>query len=138
MNKLNRRIEYSLMALKYLQQKPAEKVSAKEMADHLSVSFDVIARVLQILAQKGVLVSEHGVAGGYRLTQNLKELSLHRLAEIIEGPSQLVKCMTADSACDIQSSCNIVSPMKSLNAKMNEFYKTISVSELIEESQNVE
>jgi Rrf2 family protein len=137
MNKLNRRVEYSLMALKYLQQKSSEKVTAKEVAEQLNTSFDVIARVLQILAQKGVLTSEHGVAGGYRLSQNLKDVSLFQLVEMIEGPTQLVKCITDDNACEIQSSCNIVPPMKALNNKLNDFYKTIPISDLIEDPRHV-
>lgn len=137
MNKLNRRVEYSLMALKYFGQKSPEKVTAKEVADYLNTSFDVIARVLQILAQRGVLISEQGVSGGYRLNQDLKKLSLFELNQMIEGPSQLVKCISDDNACDIQGSCNIVPPMRALNQKLNEFYKTIPVSELIQGDTHV-
>ncbi|MFN9066290.1 MAG: Rrf2 family transcriptional regulator, partial [Bdellovibrionales bacterium] len=71
MNKLNRRVEYALMALKYFHAHPAAKLSAKELAEKLNTSFDVIARVLQVLTQKNVLISEQGVSGGYRLNHDL-------------------------------------------------------------------
>lgn len=137
MTKLNRRVEYSLMALKYLHFRSPEKVTAKEVADQLHISFDVVARVLQVLAQKGILNSEQGVAGGYRLAHSLQTLSLHQLVEIIDGPSSVVKCITETGACDNEETCNIVPPMKALNDKLSEFYKTISIQELVEEMNHV-
>lgn len=125
------------MALKYLHSRTPEKVTAKEVSDQLHISFDVVARVLQVLAQKGVLSSEQGVSGGYRLTTGLQNLTLHQLVEIIDGPSSVVKCITEVGACDIQESCNIVPPMKALNEKLNQFYKTISIQELVEEMDHV-
>lgn len=125
------------MALKYLHSRSPEKVTAKELSDHLNISFDVVARVLQILAHKGVLNSEQGVAGGYRLIQGLHDLTLHQLVEIIDGPSSVVKCITETGACDIQENCNIVPPMKALNDRLNQFFKTISIQELVEEMDHV-
>ena len=86
---------------------------------------------MQIMAQKGLLVSEQGASGGYRLNQDLKNVSLFQLVEIIEGPTALVKCITEDGSCDIESSCNIVSPIKSLNNKLNLFFKNIPLSDLL-------
>ncbi len=138
MTKLNRKIEYSLMALKYIQaRQAAAKVTAKEVADAVHAPFDVIARVMQMMAQKGLLASEHGASGGYRLSQNLKDVSLFQLVEIIEGPTALVKCISEDGGCDIQKSCNIVSPLKSLNDKLNLFFKEVSISELLEDQNHV-
>jgi Rrf2 family transcriptional regulator, nitric oxide-sensitive transcriptional repressor len=56
---------------------------------------------------------------------------LFELVEIIEGPSSLVKCISEEGACDIESSCNISSPIKSLNNKLNTFFKNIPLSELM-------
>ncbi len=132
MTKLNRKIEYSLMALKYINQRQSSsKVTAKEVSDSVHAPFEVIARVLQVMAQKGLLVSEQGAAGGYRLNQDLKNVSLFYLIEMIEGPTALVKCISEEGACDIESNCNIVSPIKTLNHKLNIFLKNIPLSELL-------
>jgi Rrf2 family nitric oxide-sensitive transcriptional repressor len=134
MTKLNRKIEYSLMALKFIQQRqPSSKVTAKEVADSVHAPFEVIARVLQVMAHKGLLHSEQGASGGYRLNQNLNDVSLFQLVEMIEGPTALVKCISEEGACDIERNCNIVSPIKSLNNKLNSFFKNIPLSELIVE-----
>lgn len=137
MMKLNKKIEYALMSLKALQNiSSAEKLSAKDIADQIHAPFDVIARVLQVLAQKNFLDVERGVQGGYRIGKNLHELSLKDLMEVIEGPITAVKCQDHQSYCEIQKNCTILSPMNRLSLKMSDFYQNIKLSELLGD-QNV-
>lgn len=132
MSRINRKVEYALMALKFMSQKiPGELTSAKEVSENLNTPFDATARVMQIMAQNSLLRSEHGANGGYQITKDLGKISLHELVEIIEGPTALVKCVLKENPCDIQSKCNIVSPITNLNQKMNEFYKNVSLKELL-------
>lgn len=134
MNKLNRKLEYSLMALKHMSQKiPGELTTAKEVADAYHTPFDASARVMQQLAQKGFLKSEQGAFGGYQIIQDLGKLTLYDLMEVVSGPIGVVKCTNKED-CDIQSTCNIVSPIQILNQKMAAFYKGISLKELLLES----
>lgn len=132
MVKLSRKLEYALISLKHLSQKPAgELTSAKEISSIYGVSFDVISRVLQALNQGGVVKSIQGVQGGYHLLKDLGDVSFFDLIEIIEGPLSLVRCIHDVDACDLIKSCNIVSPLTTLNHKVNEFYKTIKIAELV-------
>ncbi|MBX3020696.1 MAG: Rrf2 family transcriptional regulator [Bdellovibrionales bacterium] len=131
MNRLNRKVEYALMALKVMAQKRAgELTSAKEVVDQTGCPFDATARVLQQMAQKGILRSEQGAHGGYVLIRDLARVSFFELNEVILGPVALAKCLQ-DSDCDLKSRCNILSPISVLNRKMAEFYQDLSVGELL-------
>lgn len=131
MNKLNRKLEYSLMALKHMSHKtPGELTSAKEVAEAYHAPFDATARVMQLMAQKGWLRAEYGASGGYQITKDLARLSLQDLIETIEGPTKLTKCMQ-EEICESQKSCNIISPIEHLNQKLNEFYKGVTLRELL-------
>jgi Rrf2 family protein len=136
MNKINRKLEYALMALKYMSQKiPGELTSAKEVSDFFRTPFDATARVMQQMAQKsGILRAEYGASGGYQITKDLAKISIHDLVEIIEGPTALVKCLHKEIPCEIQGTCNIVSPIASLNQRLTEFYKGVSLKELLVEN----
>jgi Rrf2 family protein len=132
MNKLNRKVEYSLMALKHMSRKmPGELTSAKEVADSYQAPFDATARVMQLMAQSGILRSSPGVQGGYQITKDLSKVTLHDLMELIQGPTQIAKCLHKQEPCEIQSSCNIVSPVHALNQKLNDFYKNVTLKELL-------
>lgn len=147
MNKMNRKLEYSLIALKHMSQKmPGELTTAKEVSESYQAPFDATARVMQVMAGRGLLKSEQGATGGYQITKDLSKITLHELMETIQGPTKITKCMQHQktkstteylnqelepSLCEIQGSCNIISPIANLNSKLTEFYKSVSLRDLL-------
>ncbi len=132
MNRLNRKVEYALMALKVMSRKhQGELTSAKEVVEVTGSPFDAVARVLQLMAQKGILQSEHGAHGGYLVVRDLSRVSLFELMELILGPMGVAKCLQDENECDLRSRCNIISPVSVLNRKLADFYKQLSVGELL-------
>lgn len=132
MTRLNRKLEYALMALKVMSRKRAgELTSAKEIVEKTGGPFDATARVLQQLAQAGVLKSEQGAYGGYVLIRDLARLSFFELSEVVVGRQSLAKCLHHDDGCGLKTKCNIVSPVAVLNRRLNDFYQRLSVGELL-------
>jgi Rrf2 family protein len=132
MIKLSKKMEYALVSIKALSQKsPGNLTSAKEISSLYGAPFDVVSRVLQTLNQAGIVKSIQGVQGGYHLLKSLDDVTLHELIEVIEGPLALVKCIHDNEGCEMIKSCNIMSPVTLLNDKVNDFYKTIKISDLI-------
>lgn len=131
MFKLNRKLEYALIALKHMfHKRPGEITTAKEIAETYGCSFDTIARVLQILTQKTWLQSTHGAAGGYLLIKDLGRLSFYDLSAALLGPMRLARCLSGP--CKIKNHCNITDPVQALNQHLVEVYKDLSVLQLIE------
>ncbi|MBC7754493.1 MAG: Rrf2 family transcriptional regulator [Moraxellaceae bacterium] len=136
MNKINKKTEYALMALKYfvdqaVHESPVGLISAKDLAEKTHTPFEVIARVLQALSSRGILKAEYGVSGGYQLVKNLEDISVYELMNVLENSSELAKCLGSDSECELSSKCNIISPMTHLNSKVQNFYKSISLAEVL-------
>lgn len=136
MTKLNRKLEYALMALKLMAHKrQGELTTAKEVVEAVGCPFDATARVMQMMCQHGILKSEHGAHGGYLLVRDLAKVSIFDLMEIILGPRAAAKCL--QGACDLEASCNIMSPVTVLNRKQQEFFRGISVGELLRKPKAV-
>lgn len=132
MNRLNRKIEYALMALKHMCSKvPGELTTAKEVVTATGCPFDATARVMQLMAQKGILKSEQGSHGGYIIVRDLAKTSLYELIDMILGPMGIVKCVHAIESCYMEDSCNIKSPLIELNTRLIEFYKTLTLFEIL-------
>ena len=130
MNKIHRRVEYALMALKHMQQKrPGQLTSAKEISDALGIPFDATSRSLQIMAGQRILQAEQGAHGGYLIVRDLERVTLYDLMEMILGSMGVAKCL--NSICEIRSTCNIVSPVQTLNRKLGEFYRSLTLAELV-------
>jgi Rrf2 family protein len=132
MNKLNKKVEYALMALTVIKDKPAGALTtAKEVVRMTGVPFDATARVLQVMAQQELLKSEQGAQGGYILQKKLADVSLYELIVMILGPLGVAKCLHDPEGCDLKDTCNILNPITQLNEKLTEFYKTISLAEIL-------
>lgn len=133
MVKLNRKIEYALVALKYFSNKLSGRLTtAKEISLGTGVPFDAASRVMQLMAQKEILKAEHGVNGGYLLVKDLQRLSFLEVIEAVSGPVEVVRCISGDEECELFVNCNVISPLKNFNDKLAQFYKTLMVSELLQ------
>ncbi len=133
MNRLNRKIEYALMALKVMSQKgQGELTTAKEVVEATGCPFDATARVMQQMAARGLLKSEHGAHGGYQIVKDLSKISIHELIETILGPMGLVKCLQdSEGSCELIEKCNVQSPLNELNRKLKEFYRSVSLKDIL-------
>lgn len=117
---------------------PGELTTAKEVSDAFHTPFDATARVMQQMAQKGgFLRAEYGVNGGYQITKDLAKVSMQDLVDVIEGPTALVKCLNNEGPCEIKGTCNIVSPITQLNNRLTEFYKSLSLKDLLVDKNTI-
>jgi len=134
MMRLNRKVEYALLALKYMSQKtPGQLSTATEISAKFGCPYDATSRVLQIMTANGILRSEHGAHGGYMILRDLTKVNFLSLNEMILGPLEVARCLQKNgvSDCELVASCNILSPVKHLNTRLNAFLREISLAEVI-------
>jgi Rrf2 family nitric oxide-sensitive transcriptional repressor len=138
--KINRKLEYALIALKHMSSKhPGQLTSAKEVCDIYQVPFDPTSRVLQIMGQKEILQAEQGAKGGYQIVRDLNKLTMRELSDMLIGPIEIANCFHGNySNCGISGSCHIIAPMLNLNENIKNLFSTISVAELIQSKHHGE
>lgn len=134
MFKINRKIEYALVALRHMSQVyPGKLTSAKEICDTYRMPFDPTSRVLQIMTQHEILRAEQGAHGGYQILKDLSKINLLEIAEMITGPIKIANCFHDNYMhCELTPYCNVIGPMLNLNVKISDLFKNISILELIE------
>lgn len=106
-------------------------VSARELCEVHPMPFDVLSKVLQRLAHCGVVTSEQGAQGGYRLCADLDQLSLHALSEWLVGPTRFATCMDERCECQLTGSCTIISAVVNLSKRLEQFYRDVSIGDLL-------
>jgi Rrf2 family nitric oxide-sensitive transcriptional repressor len=136
MVRLNRKVEYALIALKYMSGKYAGHITTvKEICTATGVPFDATSRVMQLMVKKQILKAEIGAGGGYLLVRDLSKVSFLEIVELISGQVKVVRCVSGAGDCDIMASCNVVSPLRELNSKLVEFYQSLSVADLLKRNE---
>lgn len=134
MNKMNRKVEYALMALKVMSNKgQGELTTAKEVAQSTGCPFDATARVMQQMSAQGLLKSEQGAYGGYQIMRDLSKVSVHDLVEMVLGQTHIVKCLheKEEGSCELVDKCNMQSPLTELDRKIKEFYRSVSLKDVL-------
>ncbi len=65
-----KKADYALIAMKHLAIRPdAASASAREIAEQYDIPVELMAKVLQRLARRGLVTSHQGTRGGYRLAR---------------------------------------------------------------------
>jgi Rrf2 family transcriptional regulator, nitric oxide-sensitive transcriptional repressor len=133
MFKLNKKVEYAIIALQHMQNvSEGEMSTVKEICELYGAPFDVTSRAMQKMASAGILKSIKGAHGGYLIQEDLGKLKLLDLIESISGDISLANCVIDACKCDMISSCNIVDPITRLNELLRNFFAEMTVLDLLQ------
>jgi Rrf2 family protein len=86
MFRLSKKADYGLIALKHLAQHTDVSVSAREIAREYRIPAELLAKIMQRLARKGLVVSQQGTHGGYVLGRDPSRISIVDVIEALDGP----------------------------------------------------
>ena len=129
--KLTKKADYGLIALKHLAVNAAQGVaSAKEIAECYSIPLPLLAKVLQKLNKSGLLRSEQGTNGGYRLGRDAREISTLDVIRTIDGPIILTHCFTDHGGCTQAVTCTVREPLRKVHEGILSLLGGISISDL--------
>jgi Rrf2 family protein len=104
----SRQCEYALQAVMYLALKPdGEKTSIRELTKEIDIPYHFLAKILQNLTYKGLLVSQKGPTGGFGLAKSPKEISLFDIVEAVDGVAFTTSCVMGFPECSGKNPCAI-------------------------------
>ena len=91
MLRLSKKTDYALMAMKHLALQSAASggagaASAREIAEHYDIPIELLAKILQRLARRGLLTSHQGTRGGYSLARPATVISVADVIQAVDGP----------------------------------------------------
>jgi Rrf2 family protein len=131
MLRFTKRADYGLMAIHYIAlHEEFGAVSAKRVAEQFHIPAELLAKILQKLAKRGLIVSHNGPKGGYVLGRPPAEITVGDVIRALEGPISIVSCLEEQSDCPQMSRCNLRRPVQKLQAAISELLDTMSLTEL--------
>ena len=133
MLRFTKRADYGLMAIHYIAiHDDLGAVSAKRIAEDTSIPPELLAKILQRLAKKGLIVSQNGPKGGYALTRRSAAITVGEVIRALEGPINIVSCLEGGDCAQIER-CNLRRPVHKLQAAISQVLDTMSLAELTSE-----
>src|SRR5436305_13936690 len=111
MLRLSKKADYALIAMKHLALRGDRgSSSAREIAALYDIPIELMAKVLQRLARRGLLSSHQGTRGGYQLARVPGQISIADVIQAIDGPVTVTACSTEEGQCEQFSRCNVRDP----------------------------
>ncbi len=116
--------------------------SARDLAEFQGVSVSFVAKHFTKLEKAGIVKSEEGVRGGFRLTRPASEISVLEVIDAIEGAKPLFRCREVRKDCVLfndappkwatRGVCAIHGVMIEAERKMRETLAGVSLNDLAE------
>jgi Rrf2 family transcriptional regulator, cysteine metabolism repressor len=130
MLRFTKRADYGLMAIHYIAvHDELGAVSTKRIAEEFGIPQELLAKILQKLAKRRLIVSQNGPKGGYVLTRRPDDISVGEVIRALEGPISIVSCMD-HGGCPQEERCNLRRPVQKLQSSISRLLDTMSLAEL--------
>lgn len=98
--------EYALRALAELARcEKGEWVLTSELAELLGLPMHYLAKVLQTLGRKGILQSQRGRQGGFRLADSADMITVYDVVRELDDLSALESCVMGEAECSDATAC---------------------------------
>ena len=134
MLRLSKKADYALIAMKHLAIRPdAASASAREIAEQYDIPIELMAKVLQRLARRGLVTSHQGTRGGYRLSRPASIISVADIIQAIDGPLTVTACSTDAENCDQYAKCSVRDPLWRIRERILSALATCSLQEVCSE-----
>ena len=132
MLKINKSIEYALIAIKHIKSNNSNKLfSSRDISDLYNIPYELLSKILQRLCKLGYLQSVKGPNGGYLLKKSLSKISLIKFIEEFEGPVSFSQCtIETNTECSQFDLCNIKSPINEINNNIRELLSNMYLNEI--------
>jgi Rrf2 family transcriptional regulator, iron-sulfur cluster assembly transcription factor len=103
---LSRSSEYAVRALTYMGARADRPwLLSRGIAEELGIPPPFLAKILQTLAGAGILESQRGRGGGFRLLRTPESLSLYEIVEPFDNLGHRTLCVLGQKLCGDETAC---------------------------------
>ncbi len=108
-------------------------VALSEVSKRQDVSLKYLETIVTMLVRGGLLRSQRGMSGGYRLSKEPSQISIYDIFLLTEGSLSPVACLNCgDGFCNRDGICLTKKMWTSVDNLLNNYFKGVSVQNLLD------
>lgn len=123
--------DYATVLLGLLAEVPARLRPATELAEAARLELPTVSKVLKLLSAAGLVTSQRGVAGGYRLAHAPAEISVAQIVEAIDGPIGMTECSIHAGQCGREPHCGVRGPWLHISQVVVGALRSMTLADMI-------
>jgi Rrf2 family iron-sulfur cluster assembly transcriptional regulator len=111
---------------------PGQFAGTAEIARSTGAPRNYLGKLLQMLADEGIVESQKGYGGGFRLARNPGKITLFDIVEPIDHVSRWNGCFLGNDSCSDKKPCAVHYNWKKVRDEYLGFLKNTSVTDIME------
>jgi Rrf2 family protein len=108
-------------------------LGAAEIADMIGAPPNYLGKLLKALGDEGIVESQRGKGGGFRLTRNASSISLLEVMEPVGRVSRMAGCFLGRPQCSDRDPCAVHDQWIKARTSYFEFLSGMTVADLARE-----
>ncbi|QYU69892.1 Rrf2 family transcriptional regulator [Leptolyngbya sp. 15MV] len=102
---LSQAVGYAATALGYVAAAGGSPILVKEIAEASGIPGSYLAKIINVLARKSLVVTQRGIGGGVVLARPAKEITLFDICVALDDSSVQPRCMLGTAECSDERAC---------------------------------
>lgn len=131
---ISRSAEYALRALVYMSQAGDRWAMNREIADELNLPPQFLTKILSTLSREGILASQRGKSGGFRLARDPAKITLLEIVDPFDRLTLRKRCVLGRSRCSDASACILHRTWSPLQDAFRESFAKTTLADIAEGS----
>jgi Rrf2 family protein len=128
---LSRSAEYAIRALTYLAEAGDRWVLNREIAEELELPPQFLTKILGVLAREGLLESQRGRTGGFRLAGDPARIRLLQIVEPFDTLSNKEECLLGQRVCSSANPCPLHEAWRSIREEFRDLFQRTTLDEIV-------
>jgi Rrf2 family protein len=125
--------EYALRAATELARLPrGEWALTAQLAAALHLPSHYLGKVLQTLARRGLMESQRGRQGGFRLARPAESISAYDVVHALDDVRMLESCIMGENSCSDETACPLHSLWKGIRSRFLEMLQSTTLKDFAE------
>jgi len=130
MLRLRRLTDYGTVILAHLAATQGVWSTVSSIAQLTRIPEATVGKLLKQLAHNGLVVSQRGTHGGYRLAREPHKISALEILEALEGRIAVTDCSPGRGSCDHVGYCRLRTPWQTINEAIRRTLASVTLKEL--------
>lgn len=122
---------HATLALAFLSKlDSSEFAGATQIATEVGAPPNYLGKLLKQLAEEGLVISQKGFGGGFKLAKPANKITVYDVLEPIEKVSKWNGCFLGRSRCSEKSPCNVHARWSKIREDYLSFLKETTIAEV--------
>ena len=138
MFRISRRLDYGLQLMIALAAPNNDQpIPSAQLSEQLQIPLPFLHQIAHTLMQSGLIKASPGPRGGLRLNHSPEQVTVLKVAEVLEGPMCVTPCLDCNDTCVRQDSCSAQFMWDDLQTKIVEHLGSTTLKSLADQNKNM-